>query len=292
MQSPVSVILGYTQTPLLPLRTPIQRFKLLLIVASAIMAAILLVHAFSPPGLSARELAIHALMVWAGFLLGMTLAALAVVIAPVFDHDQPTVGLLWLISALGFVLGILIVGAFDRIGTLAPVAAKATSLHGSHSMLLRLVPVWALATAFHVRTEILRAYESRLAAFEAPRKPRPAGDDEQAMVQLGSGKSACSVRLATILLVNAEENYCRLVIRDNGNPTSTLVRASLESVAATLPPSNFIRVHRSHVVNADHVERLRRRGRRFFVVLRGVEEDIPVSRQRYKEVVTRLEASS
>ena len=283
------MVLTYVRTPLLPLSTGAQRSRFIVVIAVSIMIAVLLVHAFSPPGLSPLELAVHAATVWAGFFCGMLLAAWVVLRLPMIDPSRPTVGLLWMISASGFALGMVLVGALDSIVFLAPVAAKATSLHGS--MMLGLIPMWALVTTFLVRTEILRAYESRLTALEAPRPPAPARSDHT-IVQLGGDKSAISLPVGDILAVSGAENYCRVAVRKHGGASSTLIRATLQSVMESLPQSRFIRVHRSHVVNADYVSRTRRSGRQFYVVVEGVEDDIPISRQRYKNVIARLEPAT
>jgi hypothetical protein len=137
---------------------------------------------------------------------------------------RPTVGLLWLVSALGFVLGLALVGAIDSTGLLAETAAKAASLHGPQSMLLRLLPVWALVTAFLVRSEILDAYESRFGALRLQAPPLPPDPRSSKHVVLGSGKSPIEADVSSIVLVSAEENYCRVVIFGQGGISSTLAK--------------------------------------------------------------------
>ena len=289
MYSPTSNVIGYLQTPVLPRNTSSLRIKLLLSMAVAILVTVLLVHAFSPQGLSARELAIHVLTIWLGFFLGVLGAVLLVAVIPGAKTGKPTVGLLWVISAAGFVLGIFIVSQLETVAPMTSVAAKASSLHGPTGMLLRLIPVWLLVTAYFARNEILKAYQARLAAFESPPATERTRPVESSTIRLGSGKSAVTCDIEKIILVSAEENYCRVLTQDTDGSSSVLVRATMGSIAGELSRANFIRVHRSHLVNTNYVEQIKKLGRRLFVVLVGVAGNIPISRHRYKEVIARLE---
>ena len=49
-----------------------------------------------------------------------------------------------------------------------------------------------------------------------------------------------------IAYIAAEQNYCKISL---SNKTSLLVRSTLTSLIEVLPPTQFIRVHRSYVVN-------------------------------------------
>jgi hypothetical protein len=273
----------------MPRKTPADQMKLLTTTAVYIMASVLMVHAFSPAGLSVSEFVTHFFTVWFGFLIGMGLAAWLIVKIPGSAASQPTVRLLWIVSATGFVFGILVTGALDRFDVLSTAAEKASFLHGPRSMLLRLIPVWVLVTAYLVRNEILRSYEARFAAIGKSSSLRPSNSEVQPRIRLGSGKSAPSVSIASILLVSAEENYCRITIRKNGVASSNLVRTTLQAFISGLPSSDFIRVHRSYIVNGNRVKRIKRHGRQFFIMLEKVEEEIPVSRRRLREVVEFLE---
>ncbi len=290
MEGIFATVLDYFRTPLLPRSAGELLRRKLPFLAIAVLSAVVLVHAFSPAGLSMVELVTHILTVWIGFMLGMMAAAWLVTKVLARQAKHPSVGLVWLISAAGFTLGLVFIGGLDSVGFLEGTAHKAAALHGPRSMLLRLVPVWVLVTAYLVRSEILEAYETRFEALEPAHKAQaPAGDDRQA-VHLGAGKSGFSVRAATILLVSAEENYCKVVTRADEGVSSTLVRATLQSVEDALADPRFIRIHRSHLVNAERVERVRRRGRQFYALLGNAEEEIPISRQRCKAVLARLEA--
>ncbi len=289
MESLGSRLIAYLQSPLLPRSNRALATRWLPSIAVAILAAVVLVHAFSPGGLTITELLLHVLSIWLGFLLGMLLAGFLVLrLLPMGSHN-PTVGWLWLISFLGFVFGLLLTAGIDSIGgALTETARKAASLHGSQSMLLRLLPVWALVTVFLVRSEMIDAYESRFGALRFQHHSSNAGSRPSTVVALGTGESAIEVECSSIILVSAEENYCQVVVLNDPSVSSTLVRSTFQSVEQTLQGERFIRVHRSYLINVDHVERVHREGRRFLVKMQNWENEVPVARSRLDDVLKRL----
>ncbi len=91
------------------------------------------------------------------------------------------------------------------------------------------------------------------------------------------------VRLAVkdILYVQAEHVYARIYC---SNQQRILQRISLSSLLSQLPADQFLQVHRSYVVNLDSVDS-------WSVELLFVDgTKIPISRNRRKEVIQRLEA--
>lgn len=60
------------------------------------------------------------------------------------------------------------------------------------------------------------------------------------------------VMLDSILYVEAERNYCRIVTTNS----SFLLTMPMKSLGEFLPDSTFQRIHRSHIVNLKHVEKV------------------------------------
>lgn len=206
------------------------------------------------------------------------------------EPHQPTVGVLWLISFLGFVSGLLLTAGVDSMGgVLTATAEKAASIHGPQSMLLRLLPVWALVTAFLVRSELFDAYESRFGALRIQSQSPNTESRRSTVVVLGKGESALEAQSASIILVSAEENYCQVVVQKGTSVSSTLVRSTLQSVEQILPGEHFMRVHRSYLINLGRVERVYRQGRRFVITMRNWKDAVPVARSRLDDVLKRLE---
>jgi len=90
--------------------------------------------------------------------------------------------------------------------------------------------------------------------------------------------SMVKVMLADILFVKAERAYCR-VYTANSRYTLSMAMGKLES---QLPPKQFLRVHRSHLVNVEHVSVCTDSG-----VELG-EYEIPVSRAYREQLLARL----
>jgi DNA-binding LytR/AlgR family response regulator len=58
-----------------------------------------------------------------------------------------------------------------------------------------------------------------------------------------------------------------------------LIRTSIAELAAALDPQQFVQVHRSTIVNLDHLAGTRRdESSRLFLRLRGHAHELPVSR--------------
>ena len=76
----------------------------------------------------------------------------------------------------------------------------------------------------------------------------------QDYVFLKTGYEQVKVQFDDILYLNAEGNYINVVLV-TGKILTRMTFAEMESL---LPPSNFIRIHRSYIVNKDHVDKIER----------------------------------
>ena len=254
-----------------------------------VVVAILLVHAFSPGGLNAGELVVHVITLTVGFGAGLFIAGAVVLNALRWASVQTGVGHLWLISVAGFAAGLLVLGLIENLPVIQDVAARASAAHGPIALFPRLLPVWAILTAFVAHAEMLRSYEAIFEAhaeqFQQSDRPSEWNDT----VRFESGKKRYAFRLANIVRVNAEENYCAVHTVNDGGAESHLLRTTFGSVVEALPPSVFLQVHRSHVVNRFHVDKLKRRGRQLWIEMTQSGSDVPVSRRRLSDVLARLD---
>lgn len=86
--------------------------------------------------------------------------------------------------------------------------------------------------------------------------------------------------------------YRRIHLNDVGaelHQTRTIVSdTTLDEFEAQLPPSRFMRLHRSYIVHLERVVELFSESRRHFVRLAGVDTKVPVSRSRVSDLKTRL----
>jgi hypothetical protein len=82
---------------------------------------------------------------------------------------------------------------------------------------------------------------------------------------VSKGRDTCPVPVERIQCISAAGNYVE-ILSDNRN---YLLRSTMKKVQELLPPSHFIRVHRSHIVNLNEIDRIRsRRSGNGTVVLR------------------------
>ncbi len=75
------------------------------------------------------------------------------------------------------------------------------------------------------------------------------GAGSRLWVRCGDAKQL--IRTEDVMYIRAEGNYMRVHARDG----EFVVRERLASMLAGLDPATFRRVHRSHVVNLDHVKK-------------------------------------
>jgi two-component system LytT family response regulator len=108
--------------------------------------------------------------------------------------------------------------------------------------------------------------------------PAPAGEGRLELddhLFLPAGRAARFVRVRTIVCIRGAGDYSELALADG---KQLLSARSLKEWAARLPPA-FVRVHRSAIVNLDHVERVEREGNDLRLHLRGSAEPVPLSRR-------------
>ena len=279
----------YFTTPLTGRRTLQDYAPTLMATVFAVIVAILLVHAFSPGGLNAGELLVHVITLTVGFGAGLLIAGAVVLSVLRWKSIDTTVGHLWLISAAGFATGFPFIDVVESLPLLDNVATKASTAHGNISLLPRLLPVWAILTAFVARAEMLRSYEAIFAAHTARIRQDNRPPEWNDTIEFQSGKKTYAFNHSAIVHVDAEENYCAVHIANDAGGESQLLRVTFGSVVDALPASIFLQVHRSHVVNRFHVDKLKRRGRQLWIEMTNSGTEVPVSRRRLRDVLAQLD---
>lgn len=121
----------------------------------------------------------------------------------------------------------------------------------------------------------------RASAAEAA--PSPAGPGMPLPLPVRVGDQVLLVEPSEIRYVEAANNYARLFTADRRLP----VRQSLTSLEGMLP-DRFVRVHRSVLINLDHVARLRSDGRWRKVVVLRCGAELPASAEGWRRLRARL----
>lgn len=107
-------------------------------------------------------------------------------------------------------------------------------------------------------------------------------------VLLRSGNLSRVATVSEITLIEAEENYTRVHLEDGMH---LLVRRSLKSWEENLPAGQFMRVHRTMLVDLRRVEFCEKDGKGGGVLrVAGSKTPIPVSRQIWQELSDRLQS--
>jgi len=99
-----------------------------------------------------------------------------------------------------------------------------------------------------------------------------------------SGQRIVLVDAADILCIRSDGHYTRVCTRGG----SQFCNLSITDLESRLDPEQFMRVHRSHILNLRAVQELLRSDGRLAVRLAGDEEVIPVARSTAPALLARL----
>lgn len=90
------------------------------------------------------------------------------------------------------------------------------------------------------------------------------------------------VRSEELIYIKSEGNYIEVVVKNIEKPY--LIRNTLNFVESKLPKGEFIKVHRSYIVNTKSLDSLTLSGSSYVVKIKGTDLLIPVSRSTVKVV--------
>lgn len=95
-----------------------------------------------------------------------------------------------------------------------------------------------------------------------------------------SGTESLTILVADLIYVLSADNYVEIIFKEEEIIRKKLIRNTLKNVEAQLKQySNFLRTHRTCIVNLHYVEKLHRDFSSHFISVRGYNEKLPVSRQ-------------
>ena len=134
---------------------------------------------------------------------------------------------------------------------------------------------------------------SRFQSTKVSEETKPVAENVQAAqplrlddrVYLRNGNRGQFARVADLVLIAAQDNYCDIVLASGER---LLLRKSLSAWEEVLPRSHFARVHRTCIVNLGQVVRHVRHGDGALLTLKGVPETVIASRRTWGEVRARL----
>jgi hypothetical protein len=86
--------------------------------------------------------------------------------------------------------------------------------------------------------------------------------------------------IAEVIFIQSADNYVEVAYMDGDNFRKKLIRNTLKNIELQIKQySNFIRCHRTCIVNMHYIEKLKQDYSSHWVTLKGCNEKVPVSRQ-------------
>ncbi|PRY98749.1 LytTR family transcriptional regulator DNA-binding domain-containing protein [Marinilabilia salmonicolor] len=159
-------------------------------------------------------------------------------------------------------------------------------------LVISLVP--PVTISLHDTIQNLKAHNAALIlAREKERKRVERYEDEflSKTVELSAegGRDTFKVVVSDIIYVVSADNYVEIVFKENEHFEKKLLRNTLKNLQLLLSPySNFIRCHRTCLVNIHFIDQLRKNYNNYWISLKGTDQKLPVSRQyllRVREVM-------
>ncbi len=104
-----------------------------------------------------------------------------------------------------------------------------------------------------------------------------------------TGPENFSLPVSNVALIKSADNYVEIVYEKSGTYNNKLLRSSLRNIEQQLKPfPDFIRCHRTCIINRQYIEKLNRTNNTYWLTIKGINEQIPVSRQyllKLKEII-------
>lgn len=95
-----------------------------------------------------------------------------------------------------------------------------------------------------------------------------------------SSSEGFSLLIADVAFIRSADNYVEIVFSEGDIIKSKLIRNTLKNIELQLSPhANFIRCHRTCIVNIHHIDKLNKDINNHWLTIKGYDERIPVSRQ-------------
>jgi len=150
-------------------------------------------------------------------------------------------------------------------------------------VLICLVPPVVLKI-YDVNKELIRQNESLVSERKTIQKQieKYEEDNLNKSIEFISEKGTENLTLlvAEVVFVQSADNYVEITYMEEDNLKKILVRNTLKNIELQIKPySNFIRCHRTCIVNMHYIEKLNKDSGSHSLTIRGYQEKIPVSRQ-------------
>ena len=101
-----------------------------------------------------------------------------------------------------------------------------------------------------------------------------------------TGTRACFIKLKDICYIQADSSYSKIYVSDASCKTST---QTLKRWGELLPENDFLRIHRSFILNIHHIAEIKRRANgTYSVILKLIKTPMEISRRCASDLKNRL----
>lgn len=116
------------------------------------------------------------------------------------------------------------------------------------------------------------------------------GEDsgETVFFELSSSHGKVPIAIEDIGCISAADHYCELTIKNNDDSYKELTRLTIKEAITQLPGDIFIQVHRSHIVNLNHVDKIIKKGQTYRILMKHSKDEIPASRHRAQDFLPKF----
>ncbi len=286
--SPFKFIKGYLGTPLYFNYNRKKRSLIYLSVSLLIGLVAFTVVIFLPGSLVSYTL------VGLSYFLSFGIAMVIVSESRIFwlethgaEHHHLTIGLVWVLGMIIFLVGFLLLGciqaAFQTL-KLADLDYYFDPANGflpfTPKFLFKMFPATAvvLFLANHVVLKKVRNKKPTIPAFQFE------------TVELTSGKNTVNLNPENISYISIDQHYASIFIRTVEGLEEVQIKSSMKTILDSLPTEMFCRIHRSHTVNLNHIDKLVNQGGNTHLRIKNSDVILPVSRRQTTEVKNRIKS--
>jgi len=137
---------------------------------------------------------------------------------------------------------------------------------------------------FDIRLELIRQNESLISERKMIQKQieKYEEDNLNKTIELisESANDNLTLLIAEVIFIQSADNYVEVAFHDGENVNKKLIRNTLKNIELQLKQySNFIRCHRTCIVNMHYIEKFDHDYSSYWIKIKGYNEKIPVSRQ-------------
>lgn len=259
---------------------------------------VVVLHAFIPGPQPVTAVLLHALSISTTYAMSIVFMVGILMLFKLGSMSSLQVWQLWIVSFITYIGGFYLSPVSDMLtgGVKFELHADLSSTSSTFHF-IRLTPVWALITYLFVVVMQKRGLLQELDELAQLNQKLKLGPHSQKSdktiddILLTSGKKETLISPKAISHISVEDHYCYVYHLSSTNELRKVDISQPLSRIQNVLPDEFIKVHRSHIVNVGHVSRIEKKGRNYTLSLCNDSYRIPISRSHLQKVLPVLHQS-